>query len=222
VALSGELIYLVVDDLPAIIHFFGVLLPTIAIPSFNRIQTMRIVRSPASPSNTLSLSRWRHFQQIKGEIALSLQQEQNSYLKHRLIHDSAEIVYLYDLVNQCNLCESCSLTAWLGYSSQDPEMKESLGLAQLIHPDDLVRVAEHFQRFATLPAGKTIALKYRMRHADGQWHWLYSQETAFVQARDGYPLQILGIIQDLTARQRSAAVFPLNRSLNRSHPATRC
>ena len=172
---------------------------------------MRIVRSPVRPSKTLSLSLWQHFQQVKSEIEHHAQPAQNEYLKHRLMADRAEIVYIYDLVNQCNLCSSRSLVELLGYGSEPPE---SLSLPHLIHPDDLARVSDHFQRFATLPAGKTIALKYRMRHADGQWHWLYSQETALVQATDGYPLQVLGIIQDLTEHQRRATIFSLNRSLS--------
>ena len=182
---------------------------------------MRIVRSPVRPSKTLSLTLWRQLQQIR-EIADSLQQEQNQYFKHRLLNNSAEIVYLYDVVNQCNLSESCSLAAWLGYSAHSSEVKAALGLAHLIHLDDLPRVAAHFQRFPTLPAGKTIALNYRMRHANGQWHWLYSQETALVQAQNGYPLQILGIIQDLTERRRSAAIFPLNRSCSQTATPALC
>ncbi len=175
---------------------------------------MRIVRPPVRPSKTLSLGLWRHFQQVKAEIEQYLHEDQNVYLKHRLIADRAEIIYIYDLVNQCNLCTSRSLTEALGYSPATAATPESLSLAHLIHPDDLARVADHFQRFATLPAGKTIALKYRLRHANGQWHWFYSQETAFVQARDGYPLQILGIIQDLTERQSSATRFSRNYSLS--------
>lgn len=101
-------------------------------------------------------------------------------------------VYIYDLVEQRNLSGSCSVSSMLGYLSA---LDEPLSLAGLIHPDDLNRVAEHFHRFTTLHYDEVIYIEYRMRRADGRWCWLRSQETPLVMAIDGFPLQILGIVQ---------------------------
>jgi len=103
-------------------------------------------------------------------------------------------IYIYDLVEQRNLSGSCSITSLLGYHANDLAVTEPLGLADLIHLDDLNRVAEHFQRMASLRYNEAICIEYRMRRADGQWCWLRSQETPLVMAMDGFPLQILGII----------------------------
>lgn len=107
-------------------------------------------------------------------------------------------VYVYDLVEQRTLSVSCSVAAMLGYSADAIEAMGPVGLAALIHPDDLNLVSEHYQRFATLQSGEVITIDYRMRRADGAWCWLRSQETPLVKAIDGFPLQILGIIQNLT------------------------
>jgi len=104
-------------------------------------------------------------------------------------------IYIYDMVEQRNLSGSCSITSMLGYGLDDSALIEPLGLANLIHPDDLNRVAEHFQRFSTLYYDEVIRIDYRMRRADGQWCWLRSQETPLLMAIDGFPLQILGIVQ---------------------------
>lgn len=106
-------------------------------------------------------------------------------------------LYIFDLVEQCTLGASCSVTALLGYGSCATHSSDPVGLADLIHPDDLASVARHYQRFTTLKSGEVITLDYRMRRADGAWCVLRSQETPLVMASDGFPLQILGSIRPL-------------------------
>lgn len=106
-------------------------------------------------------------------------------------------IYIYDLVNQRTLCSSRSLAAMLGYTADEIYAMGPTGFAHLIHPDDLEQVAEHYQRFTTLLPGKVIAIEYRMTHADGAWRRLRSQETLLIQS-SGIPVQILGIVQDIT------------------------
>jgi PAS domain S-box-containing protein len=112
-------------------------------------------------------------------------------------------IYIYDLVDQRTICASCSVATILGYSADTIAALGPIGLSSLIHPDDLNLVSEHYQRFATLRYGDVISVTYRMKRADGTWCWLHSQETSLVQAIDGFPLQILGIIDDITQRSTS-------------------
>ncbi|MGL5063563.1 MAG: PAS domain-containing protein [Microcoleus sp.] len=104
-------------------------------------------------------------------------------------------IYIYDLVEQHNPIGSCSVANLLGYRTDNIAVAESLDLAGLIHPDDLNRVSEHFQRFTTLHREEVISIEYRMRRADGRWCWLRSHETLLAQANDSFPRQILGMIQ---------------------------
>lgn len=104
-------------------------------------------------------------------------------------------IYIYDLVEQHNLSGSCSIANLLGYRTDNIAAAEPLDLAGLIHPDDLNRVSEHFQRFTTLHREEVISIEYRMRRADGRWCWLRSQETLLARANDSFPQQILGMIQ---------------------------
>lgn len=108
------------------------------------------------------------------------------------------VAYIYDLIEQRIVYTTGSVAAMLGYGSEEIQAMEPLGLAKLIHPDDLIEVADHYQHFSTVQYGEVIAVEYRMRRADGMWCWLCSQETAFEAAIDGSPRQILGVIQTLT------------------------
>jgi len=118
-------------------------------------------------------------------------------LQNQAVSAISESIYIYDLVDQCTLCASCSVAAMLGYSAEAIHAMGSNGLARLIHPADLNRISEYYQRFTTLAPGEIITIEYRMKRADGTWCWLRSQETSLVQAIDGLPLQIIGILQDV-------------------------
>jgi len=130
-------------------------------------------------------------------------------------------VYIYDLVDQCTLSASCSVAAMLGYTTEAIHDMGLIGLASLIHPDDLTLVSEHYQRFTTLRFGEVITIAYRMKRANDTWCHLRSRETPLVIASDGFPLQILGIIQTIPhlslAKTRNFTL--VNRSSNRRKPA---
>ena len=112
-------------------------------------------------------------------------------------------VYVYDLVNQSNLYTNCSVASILGYTAEAIHSIKDAGLAYLIHPDDLNLVSEYYQQFTTLKFDKVITTCYRMRRSDGGWCWLRSRETPLLMAIDGFPLQILGIIQVATDVSRN-------------------
>lgn len=116
----------------------------------------------------------------------------------RLLDRIPDAVYLYDLVDQRTLFATRSIADLLGYSESEVQAMQDVGLAHLIHPADLEIVASHFQNFTVLPAGVVIEILYRMKRADGQWCWLRSREVPFIQAIDGYPLQIFGTVQEMT------------------------
>lgn len=115
----------------------------------------------------------------------------------RLLDTIPNAVYLYDLVAQRNIFSTRSVGNLLGYC-EEMQAAPEISLADLIHPDDLAAVADHFQQFTVLPAGKIIEIIYRMQRVDGQWRWLRSRDISFLHAIDGYPLQILSLIQDIT------------------------
>jgi PAS domain-containing protein len=104
-------------------------------------------------------------------------------------------VYVYDLVVRCTLRASHSIGEMLGYTGEQIHTMGANGLANLIHPDDLDTVDQHYQRFHTLKSGEVIVISYRVCKPNGLWCWLRSQATPLVMANDGLPLQILGMIQ---------------------------
>jgi PAS domain-containing protein len=73
-----------------------------------------------------------------------------------------------------------------------------LAFASLLHPQDLCAVAEYYQRFSTLEIGEIIESEYRMKRADGEWCWLRSQETRYLDRVEECSPQLLGTIEEIT------------------------
>jgi PAS domain S-box-containing protein len=67
---------------------------------------------------------------------------------------------------------SDSVQQWLGYR---PDELVGHSVFSLIHPEDLPRVLGTFE--AVLADGQVQARKFRVRAADGEWHWIDSVAT---------------------------------------------
>jgi PAS domain S-box-containing protein len=63
-------------------------------------------------------------------------------------------------------------------------------------------LTEHLKRFRDATDSEIFEIDYRMRHKNGEWRWLRSQETVFARNADGLPYQILGAAEDITERKR--------------------
>jgi PAS domain S-box-containing protein len=125
----------------------------------------------------------------------------------RLIQQIAEatpaMLYLYDNIEQRNVYANRQLAEIVGFS---PEEVQNMGegfLQKLIHPEDLATVAASAERLLAAPDGEIVEVEYRMRHASGEWRWLYSRDTVFTRTADGAPALILGTALDITKRKRA-------------------
>ncbi|NJN22382.1 MAG: PAS domain-containing protein [Leptolyngbya sp. RL_3_1] len=139
-------------------------------------------------------------------LPVAFQERVIAALKRLKAHAQGAVssIYIYDLIDQNTLCCSDpSIPAYLGYSPQQLEALGEFGLATLIHPVDLQSVAAHFQRFSTLTMREMITVPYRMQRADQTWCWLRSHDTPLIQARDGFPLKILSLVEDISGLQNA-------------------
>ncbi|MUG97124.1 GAF domain-containing protein [Scytonema sp. UIC 10036] len=124
-------------------------------------------------------------------------------LLQEITNTTPGILYVQDIVERHNIYINRQTTEVLGYT---PEQIQDMGqgvLEELMHPEDLVRVPEHFQLFDLIEDGKILEFEYRMRHANGEWRWFCSQETVFKRNSEGSVQQILGTALDITRHKRA-------------------
>jgi diguanylate cyclase (GGDEF)-like protein len=88
---------------------------------------------------------------------------------------------------------------WIQYGHTLPEMLDGRWLHH-IHPEDRPRVAS-FLEDAVRNHGEAETQRYRVRDAEGRWHWVIS--TGIVESYDdrGKPLRYVGIDYDVTRIQ---------------------
>jgi PAS domain S-box-containing protein len=77
----------------------------------------------------------------------------------------------------------------------------TLPYSELVHPEDLARVAQEVEGH-TLAGAPVFEQEYRLRHADGEYRWIYDFTTVI---RDdlGVVTHYHGYIQDITRRKQT-------------------
>jgi diguanylate cyclase (GGDEF)-like protein/PAS domain S-box-containing protein len=86
----------------------------------------------------------------------------------------------------------------LGISSEQLEALGPGAVGALVHPDDEYRMRTVNAAAADLDDGQVLQLRYRGRHADGQWRWLSNRVTPFRRDGSGKVVELLGVMRDVT------------------------
>ncbi len=111
------------------------------------------------------------------------------------------LIYVYDIEKNQNIYSNNKVTELLGYSAKEvKEMGENL-LPTVIHPEDAKKAYENFNAFPNLSDTDILETEYRVIHRDGNWRWFLSWEKIFKRSSEGNPLQVIGIVQDITERK---------------------
>ncbi len=146
-------------------------------------------------------------EQLKREIQERKQAETELLSSQRFIQRIAEttpnILYIYDMEQQKDVYRNRSIGEILDYT---PEQIEEMGeriFHNLLHPDDVAQVREHFQRRIFLKEEEILEMEYRLKDAHDRWRWLISRDMVFSRNAEGVPNQILGTATDITSRKRA-------------------
>lgn len=134
----------------------------------------------------------------KAEQELSEQQR----FVERVIKASADILTVYDLIDERYLFRSHDLFERLGYT---PQQVEAMG------PNPTQKLFSAYSPKNTLwrerlnHAGDhdVVETESRVMAADGTMRWLFTRDTILTRTPDGRPRQIVGVLQDITARRNA-------------------
>lgn len=121
----------------------------------------------------------------------------------RITETTPDVIYIYDLLEHRNIYANRARAEILGYSAQECEALGCDFLQHLVHPEDLPNIMQHLARLEAGPDDQVLEIDYRMRHADGTYHWLRSRDTVFSRTPEGRVSQILGLARDVTERRRT-------------------
>ncbi len=133
----------------------------------------------------------------QAEIALGESQR----LLQQISESSPNILYLYDLVKNCNVYSNRSTAEILGYPPEEiAAMGEAL-LPTIMHPEDFAKVPELQKRISSFNDGEILEREYRLRDRQtGEWRTFFVREVVFSRTVYGKVKQILGTAIDITER----------------------
>ncbi|CAN1210602.1 histidine kinase [Tumidithrix helvetica PCC 7403] len=141
------------------------------------------------------------------DISDRKQAEQEILENQRFIQKIAEaspnILYLYDLQEHCNVYSNREIATVLGYTPTEIQAMGSALFANLMHPEDLARIPDYYQQIEADREGEIFEIEYRMRHANGEWRWLYSRDTVFSRDDRGKIKLTIGTAQDISDRKQA-------------------
>lgn len=71
-------------------------------------------------------------------------------------------------------------------------------IERLVHPDDRGPLRKLNEQSTRLKDGEVLQMRYRLRHANGDWHWMSRIVVPFRRDESGTVIEVLGVLRDIT------------------------
>lgn len=111
-------------------------------------------------------------------------------------------LYVYDMLEQRNVYVNRQIGELLGYTPEQIQVLDAQLFPQLMHPEDFANLGTQLERLNRAEDGEVVDYEYRMRHANGEWRWLWSRNTVSSRLPDGGAYQVVGTVHDITDRKQ--------------------
>jgi PAS domain S-box-containing protein len=117
----------------------------------------------------------------------------------QIIDTIPDVLYIIDL-NDFRMVYISKAVRFFGYTQEDIYDLGNEFIEKLIHPDDYDRVMSVISQMISFRDNEVRENDFRVRSNDGEWRYVSSRTMLFNNGKDGRPLQILGIVQDITTK----------------------
>ena len=127
----------------------------------------------------------------------------SEHLNQKILNSTPNLIYIYDIEEHRNVYSNHEIFDFLGYTQEQIAAMGSELFSNILHPDDANAVDAYHARFINAPDNVAYNIEFRMKHANGEWRWLRSQDTLFSRNKQGLGKQILGICQDVNLNKQN-------------------
>ena len=131
------------------------------------------------------------------------QSQSRKHLIEAILDAEPGIVYIYDLEKNKLVFVSRAWPSNATYTNAEALADENL-LSNVIHPEDLPRVAVHHDQLRnTTDETTTSEVEFRIRQNNGGWRWVRSRDRIFRRNTQGDVTQLLGVLYDITESKQA-------------------
>jgi PAS domain S-box-containing protein len=120
------------------------------------------------------------------------------YLINKVAETSPDNIFVHDLIENRNIYSNNALSEALGYSRQELQNLGDRLIGELLHPDDLKTYNNSIIKVKQIKDDESIHDYYRMKGADGKWHWFFGRFKVFRRDNEGKVSQFIGVSIDVT------------------------
>lgn len=112
-------------------------------------------------------------------------------------------IYVFDVALQRIIYSNYHIVRDLGFDIENLQALDWHRLVELVHPDDREKMPTLLSRWESAADGQMLEAEYRLKDAQGAWHWFKSRDTVFTRTADGRVGQIIGTAEDITEQKHA-------------------
>lgn len=125
-----------------------------------------------------------------------------------LAENSPDIIYIINLEER--KIKYFNRDKIFGFSSED--LIYSDAWEKIVHPDDVNKVARHWNKYLKSKGVDSASIEYRLRHKNGYYEWINNRHVIIERDPGGKPLNVLLNITVITNRKRAEDALRENQA----------
>ena len=141
--------------------------------------------------------------------------ENKEFFLQKILDTSPNIIYICDISEGKNIYVNKEITRVLGYTQEEIHNMGSLLFSNVLHPDDIERVKDHYSIFDFAREDEILEIEYRLKSSGDGWRWLKSREIIFSKNEIGRVKEVLGTAEDITNLKIAEEILHKSESIFR-------
>jgi PAS domain S-box-containing protein len=143
---------------------------------------------------------------------------QSEHFLQRITTVTPDVVYVMNVEDLSIKWVNPQVAGVMGYTSEQVLSMGPRFMQEIMHPDDMKQMPDHFADLARADDGETLEIEYRLRRPDGTWRWYRGRKSPFTRDEQGRVTEIIGTSVDIT--ERATTEHALRASEQRMRLAT--
>jgi PAS domain S-box-containing protein len=127
--------------------------------------------------------------------------DESQHLIEKITTSTPQVLYVRDLKTLKYIYINKKVEDYLGYRAEDILDGKIDTKGKLIHPEDLIDVEKYADKFLHAGDGEIFTTESRIKHANGEWRWMRTQEIVFKRDENNIPVQVMGTSYDITEQK---------------------